>query len=129
MARYLSLEWIDDLQRAAERSPHLGQAAEGVAMVLQQHVTGGPDGEIAYHVTIDHGVVHVQPGVTDAADVAFTQDYATARQVAAGELDALQAFQDGRVAVRGDVRRLTEAQPALAALDEAFADVRRDTTY
>ena len=129
MARYLSAEWIEDMQRAAEGSSPLGESAGGLSLVLQQHVTGGPHGEVEYYVSITDGAVQVRPGVAPAADVAFTQDYATARQVAAGELDALQAFQDGRVEVQGDVQRLTEAQPALAALDEAWAAVRRHTTY
>ena len=59
MARFLSPEWIEEMNAelsAGERTP------DGGRLVLQQVVTDGPDGDVAYAVEIDGGRVHVTSG-------------------------------------------------------------------
>ena len=69
----------------------------------------------------------VRAGRADDADVTFTQDRATARAIADGELAAQTAFMAGRLRTGGDLTRLLAHREALADLDDVFADVRART--
>jgi putative sterol carrier protein len=124
MAQYLSPEWIDELHQALSADAAVRQATADVALTVQQVVTGGPDGDVAWHVVVDHGTVAVRPGTTDDADVTFRQDRDTARKVAAGELSAQAAFMIGLLTVTGDVGQLIEHQAAFTGIDAATDAVR-----
>jgi putative sterol carrier protein len=129
VARYLSGDWIDAVGAAAATSETLREASRGVRLAVQQRVTGGPDGDVAYHVVLDDGTVSVRPGDADRPDVTFVQDHATAVAVATGELPAQTAFMTGRLRVAGDVQLLMERRDALAGLDDALRTVRAQTEY
>ncbi len=129
MARFLSPEWIDEASAAAASSPELTEAAAGVHLVVQQMVTGGPDGDVAYVVSIDDGRVSLRAGEDDAAEVTFTLDWDTAVAMATGSFGAQDAFTTGRLRLGGDVGGLLRHGPALAGLDTVFARVRERTTY
>ncbi len=129
MPRYLSPAWIDRLRERAGGDEHLRQLVADRDVVLQQVVTGTPDGEVAYAVTFDRGDVHVQAGRVDDPDVTFRQSWDTAVEVATGELTAVAAFRDGLIELSGDAAALQANQDAFRALDAVFADVRADTTY
>lgn len=129
MARYLSPEWIDELDRAASTSASLRAAAADVSLVVQQEVTGGPGGDVAWHVVLDHGDVAVRPGPAAEADVTFRQDLATAVAISRGEMAAQAAFMVGRLRVGGDGAGLIRHQRALAGIDDVFAAVRAGTEW
>ena len=97
--------------------------------MLQQVVTGDPEGEAAWSITLGAGTIVVARGRADAPTVTFTQDVETAAAVNRGELSAQAAFMTGRLRVGGDVQVLLDRQPALAEVDDIFAPVRADTTY
>ena len=103
MAKYLSQEWLDrqrDLGRDLPREA-------GSSAVVQHIVTGGPDGEVRYVLTVEDGVVVGAVVGSDAdADVTLTTTYADAVAILQGELDANAAFMQGRVKVVGDMGRL-----------------------
>jgi predicted lipid carrier protein YhbT len=125
MSRFLTPEWLDDLAAAAAA----GAGPDDEPFTLQQVVTGGPDGEVSWSVTIGGGSFAVRPGRADAPTVTFTQDLATATAIHRGELSAQAAFMTGRLRVGGDVRLLLERQDTLIALDDVFATTRTTTTY
>lgn len=127
MLRYLSAEWIDALDAAAQEDAALASATGRVALVIQQEVTGGPDGDVVWHVAVDHGSVRFLPGPAEAPDVTFQQDHATALAVGRGEQSAQTAFMIGKLRVGGDVGLLLEHQDAFGAVDDVFAAVRADT--
>lgn len=129
MARFLSRRWLADVAEAAASSPELASAAAGVHLVVQQVVTGGPDGEVSYVTSIDDGRVEVRQGEDQAADVTFTSDWSTAVAVATGATGAQEAFTTGQLQVRGEINALLRHGPALAGLDAVFALVREQTTY
>ncbi len=129
MVAYLSPEWIDAVRDAASNDEALATASAETELVLQQVVTDTPYGEVAYFITFDRGEVYVQSGVASSSDVAFTQDHRTALEVHAGEMNALEAFQQGRISISGDVTKLTANQAAIAALDAAFQQVQEQTEY
>ena len=123
--RFLSAEWLDELAAAAAAAT----LPADIDLVLQQVVTGGPEGEVAYAVRVRDGNVSVTIGPAADAHATLTQDWATAAAVHRGELDPQEAFMTGRLHVSGDVQRLMRYQDALAMVDEVFAELRVRTTY
>jgi putative sterol carrier protein len=128
MAPYLSPAWINELHAALSTDEAVRRATADVALTVQQVVTGGPDGDLTWHVVVDHGDVAVRPGTVDGADVTFRQDHDTALAVAAGESSAQAAFMIGRLTVTGDVAKLIEHQGAFTGLDAATDAVRAAAT-
>jgi putative sterol carrier protein len=126
---YLSPAWLRALQDAADTSPTLPGATAGMHLVVQQVVTGGPDGDVAYHVIVDDGRTTVRAGRADDPTITFTQDRDTARAVSRGELSAQGAFMAGRIRIRGDLPALVAQQDALLRVDDIFASVRATTEY
>ncbi len=129
MPRYLSPEWLDELDRACRDDRGGPRATGGTALVVQQHVAGGPDGDVAYHVTGDGPSVSVRAGVASEPTVTLTQDYATAAAVARGELSAQGAFMSGRIRVRGDLPRLVEVHGAIAGIGDVARSLRDRTEF
>lgn len=129
MVEFLSTEWIAALDAAASSSAALRDATADVAFVLQQTVTDTRDGDVSWHVTVDHGEVRVRSGPAPRADVTFIQDDATARAVGSSELSAQAAFMLGRLRIGGDVAMLMEHRAAFDDLDDLFIDVRATTTF
>lgn len=129
MARYLSAEWFDEVNQAARDSPELAEATRNVRLTLQQVVTGGPDGDVRYWVTVDGGHVEAGLGQAPDPDVTVTQSYETAVAVSTGSLGAQAAVMDGRIRLSGDTAVLWEHHETLAGLDAVFAPVRARTGY
>jgi hypothetical protein len=129
VARYLTPEWFEAAQRALERSSTRAPAADDVRVVVQQTVTDGPDGEVAYHVIVDGGRVRIVSGAADDPTVTFIETWDTASAISRGELSAQGAFMSGLIRVRGDLPRLVECGNAFGGVDDALAEVRAQTTY
>ena len=129
MARFLSPEWIAEAGAAAAASAELAGATADVQLVVQEVVTGGPDGDVRYVVAIDRGRTELRPGDDPAADVTFVLDWATAVAVATGATSAQDAFTTGRLQLRGDVAALLRHGRALNGLDHVFAGLRATTQF
>ena len=129
MSRYLTQEWLDAAQRAVQSNAALADATKDVHLTLQQVVTGGPDGQTAYHVAIDDGSVRVVNGEANGAAVTFIQDWDTATAVGRGELSAQGAFMAGLIRVQGDLPTLVEFGTVFAEVGDVFAGLRASTTY
>jgi putative sterol carrier protein len=126
MARYLSPEWLAELQAAASGTiPGLVGAAD----VVVQHEILGVYCDVLFHVVVGDEGVAVLPGPAEDATVTFTEDEETAAAITRGELSAQAAYMSGRLRVRGDVSTLAANSAVLAALDDVFASVRATTTY
>lgn len=129
MARFLSREWIAEADEVAAASPQLAQATASAELVVQQVVTGGPDGEVAYVVSLDRGSVGLRPGLTETPDVTLTVDWDTAVAMSTGALGAQEAFTTGRLQVRGEIGLMLRHGTALTGLNAVFAGLRDRTTY
>ena len=128
--RFLSSDWLASLDHALSSSEAVRIATAETSLRLLQVVTGTPEGDIAYLVTVAKGSVHVSaatPGVT--ADVTLASDWPTAIAVATGDLAPHDAFTAGRLQVRGDTDVLRREAPALAGLSAAFTELRAATTF
>lgn len=127
--RYLSPEWMDAARRALGADERLAQGTEGVHLTLEQVVDAGQAGEIRWHIVIDDGRVTLTEGPAPRFDVRISTSFETAARIAAGHLAAQHAFADGRLRVGGDLTSLLAHHRALGSLDDALADLRRNTTY
>ena len=129
MPRYLSAEWLDAAQRALSADDAVAKAAGDAQLTVQQVVTGGPDGDVAYHVTVDHGTVRVTPGEAADPTVTFIQSWDTAAAIGRGEQSAQGAFMTGLIRVRGDLPKLVDYGDVFGGVDDVLADLRTQTTY
>jgi putative sterol carrier protein len=125
VARFLSDAWFKEVEAAGARAPR----AEDAVAVLQQIVTGGPQGEVRYHVIVAGGGAVLVRGPALAPDATFTEDYATAGAIARGELTTQAALLSGQIRVAGNMATLSARQDDLAGLDPVPPAVRAGTTY
>jgi len=129
VAKYLSPEWIDELDRAAQASDLVRAAAPDLVFVVEHEVTGLPEGTVRYHIAFDRGSARLRSGGAPDPDACFTEDVETAVAVSSGAINAQSAFMSGRLRVRGDMDKLIAAQAAIEALDVALEEPRARTTY
>ena len=129
MVRYLSLEWFDALSQEVAASAALADLAGQHTIGVTQVVTGGPEGDVTYHLQVGNGSAAFGAGAADPEDVRMSQDWDTAVGVATGEQNAQEAFIGGRIRLAGDQQKLIQAQPVFAALDDVFRSVRERTEY
>lgn len=127
--RYLSLEWIDALTQAVASNEAIAAIASEHTVGITQTVTGGPEGDVTYHLQIVDGQASFGPGAAFPEDVRFEQDWETATAVATDKLNAQQAFITGRIRLYGDQEKLVASTPVFAALDTVFSTVRQFTEY
>ena len=127
--RYLSLEWIDALTRGVAASAAIAAVANEHTVGITQTVTGGPEGDVTYHLQIADGAATFGPGAAWPEDVRFEQEWDTAVAVATGTLNAQQAFITGRIRLTGDQQKLVATTPVFVALDSVFTTVREFTVY
>jgi hypothetical protein len=89
--------------------------APGGSGVVHVVVTGLPDGDGSWQVTVDDGVVtQVGPGAPTSAALTLTLPAAIADAVADGETTASAAFMQGRMKTAGDLGLVLDV---LAAVD------------
>jgi putative sterol carrier protein len=127
--RYLSLEWIGALSAEVAASEHMRDLAQHHTVGVTQVVSGGPEGDVSYHLRVSEGDASFGAGPADPEDVKMEQDWQTAVDVATGELNAQEAFIGGKIRLFGDQQKLLESQPVFGALDAVFASVRERTDY
>lgn len=127
---FLSRAWLASVDEALSSSPQVAGATSETSLRLLQVVTGGPDGDVAYLVTIESGTTRVAAATPDqVADVTLATTWDTAVGISTGAVAPHDAFTTGRLLVRGDIEALRTQAPALADLHGAFATVRAATTY
>jgi putative sterol carrier protein len=126
VASYLSDQWFDEVG-AMPAAP--SQELADKDLVLQHVVTGGPEGDVCYHVRIAGQAVSIVRGPAEDPDVTFAEDYATAAAIAGGALGAPAALLAGRIRVGGDLSVLIAHQDRLIVDDPVPAAVRAGTTF
>jgi hypothetical protein len=129
VVRYLTLDWIDALSRAVRDDEQLRELAAAHEIGLTQVVGDGPEGDVTYHLQVGDGEARFGPGAADPEHVRMEQSWSTAVAVANGDVNAQEAFVDGRIRLYGDQQRLLDAQPVFGALDHVLASLRGHTEY
>jgi hypothetical protein len=123
MARFLSGRWLEEAEAAG---PEPGADVE---LVLQQVVTGTPDGDICYQVLITGSGATLRRGASLKPDMTFTSDYATASAIAQGRLSVQSALTEGLIRVGGNTSRLARKDARLAGVDPLPPALRESTSY
>lgn len=127
--RYLSLDWIDAMSASVAGNTALQSLAADMTFGVTQVVTGGPEGNVLYHLQLSGGTASFGAGPAPAEDIRMEQSWDTAVGVATHRIAAQEVFVQGLVTISGDIQKLMGADPVFAALNDAFAAVRDTTTY
>ena len=142
--QYLSDEWIQradaalaeawaaaDRPAGAAGAPADDAATDGdTTTTVAYEVVGAPGGKVAYHLHFGPDGAGVGAGPPQGEPTAtMALDYDTAVEIARGDESAQAAFMQGRLKLDGDVTVLINRAPELAAVGDALAALRADTTY
>jgi hypothetical protein len=121
---FLSDEWIEEARRIREEFEGKAPAVPH-AVRMNLVITDVPfgDGPVDAHMDTTDGVLELDVGHLDAADLKVTVDYVTAKAILVeGNPQAgMQAFMAGKIRVEGDMAKLMALQtsPAGASPDAA----------
>jgi len=122
--KFLSEEWANEMTDKLNSSDEFKSAAGSQQVKLQQVVTGSPDGgETKYYFTLDGGQAQVGLGEVSDADATLTQTYETAAAITKSELNAQQAFMQGKLKISGNMMKLMQLQNVFNAMPKATAGV------
>jgi putative sterol carrier protein len=125
--KFLTEEWASTMTDALNSSEDFGSAASGQQVKLQQVVTDVPDGgEVKYYFTLDGGKAQVSLGEIEGADATITQNYETATAINKQELNAQQAFMQGKLKISGNMMKLMQLQGVFNAMPKAVTGIEVD---
>ena len=117
--KFLTEEWATTMTEALNSSEDFKKAASGQQVKLQQVVTDTPDGEAKYYFTLDGGQATVGLGEISDAEATITQNYETAVAIVKEELNAQNAFMQGKLKVTGNMMKLMQLQGVFNAMPKA----------
>ena len=113
-APFLSDGWFERQRTLGAELPE----RTGASGRVQHVVTGTPDGEVRYVITmVDGRTADVSVGGDDTADVTYTNTHADALALAAGELDASVLFMQGRTKMAGDMGTVLALTPVIRSAE------------
>jgi putative sterol carrier protein len=122
--KFLSQEWADQMTEALNSSEEFQKAASGQSAKLQQVVTDAPDGgEVKYYFTLDGGKAEVNLGELQDAEATITQNYETAVGVTKQEINAQNAFMQGKLKISGNMMKLMQLQSVINAMPKAVSHI------
>jgi putative sterol carrier protein len=127
--KYLSEDWAKMAQEALNSNESFKSAISSIQLIVQQNVTGAPEGDTSYFLKLDGGQAQMGIGETEGPDVTITQDYDTAVAISKGELNAQNAFMTGKLKVAGNMAKLMQNQGAFAGLESALKPLQEQTEY
>ena len=113
MATFLSEEHFTAAREGLSSDPGFNSAIANVDLSVQFDVSGGPDGEITYHLKVADGSVTTDLGPLEGADVTVSSDYETSQAISKGELNVQMAFMTGKIKVGGNMAKIMMHQGVL----------------
>ena len=122
--KFLSEEWAQEMTKALNESDEFKSAASNQQAKLQQVVTDTPDGgEGKYYFVLENGSAEVSLGELSDAEATITQNYDTAVAITKTELNAQQAFMQGKLKISGNMMKLMQLQGVFNAMPKAVTDI------
>ena len=122
--KFLSQEWADEMTKALNASDDFEKAASGQSAKLQQVVTDAPDGgEVKYYFKLEGGQAEVNLGELSDAEATITQNYETAVGVTKQEINAQNAFMQGKLKISGNMMKLMQLQSVINAMPKAVSHI------
>lgn len=113
MATFLSDEHFAAAKAALATDPGFQSAIVGVELSAQFDVSGTPQGDVSYYLSIKDGAVDTAMGPNDAADVTVASDFETSKAISKGELNVQMAFMTGKIKVGGNMAKIMMHQSVL----------------
>jgi len=125
--KFLSEEWAQAMTDALNSSEGFKKASSGQQAKIQQVVTDSPDGgEVKYYFTLDGGNAQVAVGELADAEATISQNYETAVAIDRSELNAQNAFMQGKLKISGNMMKLMQLQGVINAMPQAVSAVERE---
>jgi putative sterol carrier protein len=126
MPKFLSQEWLDLQKTLGADFPE----RPGASARMQNVVTGGPDGDVAYYAVIENGkMLENSLGTDDQAEFTITSTYDDSVAIAKGELDPNAAFMQGKMKVTGNMGKLMTLMPLTQSVEyKAISETVKDQT-
>ena len=125
--KFLSEEWAQAMTDALNSSETFKKAATGQQAKIQQVVTDPPDGgEVKYYFKLDDGNAEVSLGELTDAEATISQNYETAAAIDRTELNAQNAFMQGKLKISGNMMKLMQLQGVINAMPQAVSGVERE---
>ncbi|MDQ4095725.1 MAG: SCP2 sterol-binding domain-containing protein [Actinomycetota bacterium] len=122
--KFLSEEWAQAMTQALNDSEEFKSAASNQQAKLQQVVTDTPDGgEGKYYFVLDNGSAQVSLGELSDAEATISQNYETAVAITKSELNAQQAFMQGKLKISGNMMKLMQLQGVFNAMPKAVSGI------
>jgi putative sterol carrier protein len=122
--KYLTDEWASAVTEALNSSDDFKYAAANQTVKLQQVVTDTPGGDEAkYYFRIEGGTAEVALGELADAEATLTQNYDTSVAILKEELNAQNAFMQGKLKIQGNMMKLMQLQGVFNAMPKATTDV------
>ena len=124
--KFLSEEWAREMTSALNSSEEFKRAAGGQQAKLQQVITDAPEGEVKYYFQLDNGDARVALGEIEGAEATISQSYDTAAAINRQELNAQQAFMQGKLKIMGNMMKLMQLQGVFNSMPKAVSGVEVD---
>lgn len=121
--KFLTEEWAKTMTEALNSSDEFKSAASGQETKLQQVITDAPEGEAKYYFVLADGNAEVSLGELSDADATITQNYETGVAIQKQELNAQQAFMQGKLKISGNMMKLMQLQGVFNAMPKAVNDI------
>ena len=122
--KFLSEDWAQAMTEALNSSDEFKKAATGQTVKLQQVITDAPEGgEQKYYFTLEDSTAKVSLGELPEAEATLTQNYETAVAITKQELNAQNAFMQGKLKISGNMMKLMQLQGVFNAMPKAANDV------
>jgi putative sterol carrier protein len=122
--KFLTEEWASTMTEKLNSSDEFKQAASGQSVTLQQVVTDTPaGGEGKYYFSLDGGSAEVGLGEISDPEATISQNYETAVAINKQELNAQNAFMQGKLKISGNMMKLMQLQGVFNAMPKAVSDV------
>ena len=113
MATFLSDDHFLAAKEALAGDAGFQNSIANVDLAVQFDVTGAPDGDVSYYLSIADGAVDTDTGPLDDPDVTVSSDYDTSVAISKGELNVQMAFMTGKIKVGGNMAKIMMHQTVL----------------
>ena len=124
MVKYLTDEWAKLLTDALNDNEQVRQGIAGKDLLSQMTVTGGPDGDVVYHVRIEDGAIEIALGAPDFdPDVEGTLSYDTAVKMDTGQLASQTAIMTGKMKAQGNLAKIMPLGPVFELIPQVNQQV------